>query len=369
MLTSFQLQTVDMPQRRGGALPPSPADFFPGDPSLVAADLTLPVPPIEFTQGDHNRGDPGPSSLAHRLSVASAVPLEPQQPPPHPRKLDLRVNDVGPSTSTSTGKRRRKGAAEVAAPGATSRSQPAGLGRAKSTTTNSTAEGKGEGKAFHGSTTKARPERQRTSSTSRDIRVHPSSSSDAGESEEIEAEDLRPKKRRHAPSVAESDDDASDAYIDDGDEETISSSSDDDASETEGGRGGATESSDFDPRDRVPPAVRRKPSRRRRDSPDRGGPEYEGFASSVPALKSMKVPPLVPSVLRGSDNLKALLLASFDGDDEEEGEATRGMDRVSAHLGGGGSGDVASGRARRGESTDRKLTAAQLAELERASDP
>ncbi|GAA5881778.1 hypothetical protein JCM3774_000872 [Rhodotorula dairenensis] len=391
-----------MPPRRS-VLPPPPTAFFPSDPSYAAADadLSLPVPPIEFTQAD-GRGGPGPS-LAHRLASSSATPLEPQS---LARDLDLRVTNVGgsPSTSTANGKRRRNVpraiAAETGSPGRLKRgSLGGGTAKRKSKTTEGYGNGKGKAKAkgkdkaVPAAELHAQPTLQRTPSSLRDIRVHPSSSSSSSSSNantsevENETDRSRPKKRRRSAPASTPDDydddgGASDVYTDDDDddddeeEESSSDSSDDDDDDDEAS----------DPDGEEARLERREPGgswrrRRRQLKPSRavgsldGGPGYEGFAGSrrsgggsVPALKTSTkvVPPLVPRVLRGSDNLKALLLASFDDQDEHADEDEAEFATVDHGVGAQLAGVASDGNPK---GTRPKLTAAQLAELERASDP
>lgn len=344
-----------------------PTRFFPADPET--SDLTLPTPPIEFSlpsEGDDGggAGGPGPSSLAHRLALAAATSYGLPVP-------DLHVNETAAAGPASTS-RKRKVVTPSTATAAGSRKR---VQKTDQVDTSAFSGGKGKGKSKRSQASAAgATKRGKASSTSttQDIRVQPSSDVEENTSDE-DAAGPRPqsKRRRQAFGNGAASDDAasSDAYTDNGSSEGGDSAA------------AAVESSEEE-EEAEAELVRRKPGRRRRDSPSyvepinvgpsAGGPGYEGFAATLllgggggAASKpgSKVLPPVVPPLLRGSGDLKALLLASVEDDEEEE------EDEGVGGFGAGMDAEGKSGGVHRHQRSPASLTTAQLAELERASDP
>ncbi|KWU45214.1 hypothetical protein RHOSPDRAFT_33158 [Rhodotorula sp. JG-1b] len=338
-----------------------PTRFFPADPE--STDLTLPTPPSEFNLPPRDSGGPGPSSLAHRLSLAAAssegLPVS-----------DLHVNETVAAGPTSTSRKRK--AVAPTTTGARKRVQ-------KTDQVDTSAfSGKGKGKRSHASAAGAQKGKasSTSSSTVQDIRVQPSSDvedDDDNEDDDEESNTIRPRSKKRLGSEAFGSGAASDdAYTDD----DSSSSEIDESAEAPVG------SSEEEEEPEEP--ARRKSGRRRRDSPSyveplhpadptTGGPGYEGFTATLfgsgggggGALKSVKtLPPLVPPSLRGSEDLKALLLASVEDDDDEE------VDGEEVGVGGLGGIDAEGVHHQKPPAKNRPgLTTTQRAELERASDP
>lgn len=335
-----------------------PTRFFPADPE--STDLTLPTPPSEFNFPPRDSGGPGPSSLAHRLSLDAAS-----------QGLlvsDLHVNDNTAAAGPTSTSRKRKAVAPTTT-GARKRVQKTDQ------VDTSGSSGKGKGKRSQASAAGANKGKA-LSSTAQDIRVQPSSDveddDDEDDDDEEESNAIRPQSKKRLGSEAFGSGAASDdAYTDD----------DGSSSEVYESAEAPVGSSEEEEEPEEP--ARRKSGRRRRDSPSyvgplhptdptAGGPGYEGFAATLfgiggggggGALKSVKtLPPLVPPLLRGSEDLKALLLASVEDGDEEADDnvgvgGLGGMDAEGVHH------QKPPAKSRPG------LTTTQLAELERASDP
>ena len=347
-----------------------PTRFFPADPETT--NLTLPTPPIEFSlpsgNGDGGGGDggPGPSSLAHRLALAAAASQG-------LLVADLHVTEPAAAGPTSATSRKRKAVAPSTAAGTRKRVQ-----RTDQVDDDLASSGKGKGERSQTAASSAKKKGEATSSstmsTAQDIRVQPSSdvegnSSDQGAPGPRSAGEKRRRLDSKASGNSAASDDAasSDAYTDD----DGSSEGDDDAAEA---------ALEFSEEEAEEEPVRRKSGRRRRDSPsyveplnggpNAGGPGYEGFAATLGiggALgKTVKtLPPIVPPSLRGSADLKALLLASVEDEDEEVNDGVKGT--AGGMDAGGRSGGVHQHRPL--AKSRPSLTTAQLAELERASDP
>ncbi|BGP58466.1 hypothetical protein JCM8202_005303 [Rhodotorula sphaerocarpa] len=324
---------------RQSADPSTSSFFLPADPE---ASSELPVPPPQYYEPSASldtasAGDPGPSSLAHRR----ANPLPTRTGRPGGDDLVLQ--------SATQARRRKEAAAAIQREAKTSR--PGRREQSDEPPESSTRPRKGKGPQRGGR------------AVSRSSRA-----SQSGASAE-EGEDERPRKKRRPgrkPRASESNA-VSPAAASESEEDDVSTNMSDgqetEASEFEVAAGPSSSEDDEDANEPGIRRRRRRPhgsrpdsrrGRRRKDahlevpSGEGGGPAYEGFARSVPALKSLSVLPPVPPVLEGSQNLLALLMASFDQEEEEAGRRTGGQ--------------LAS------RSDRPELSPEQLAELERAAD-
>lgn len=339
----------------------APPPFYPTDPSL-AYGYSYPTPYDSRYYAPYPVGDPGPSSLAYaaygQLQVQPQEPIQLEAIPSHYAEALERINRTATASQAGEGSPAPgDSASPPAAPASPQQPHRAAPQRRKRAV-----------EMEDDAPTRAPPlQKKRGKGKGKEARSSGVGDDSPAPTPAANSARGRKRGRRASSSLARSGDSDDSRSDDDGSthrgtsepalamESRGGSGSDDgDDDDDDDGEGEQHEEEEEEPE----PAPRRRGGRRRLNSPSYvapppkpggigagGGPGFEGFLDSVPGLKGLRVPPTVPSVLKGAENLKALLLASFVEEDDDGDEMANGGGAL------------------------QQLTPEQLSELERVGDP